>query len=110
MNRRHAAAVLMLLVAQVSAAQRHPDFNAFDKYVEKAVRDWNAVGLGIAIVQDDSLVFAKGYGALELGKPARVNRSPMTSPIKVVEGAGLSTTVFPAIKAAAIPVMGIENG
>src|SRR5260221_11727103 len=29
--------------------------------------------MAIAVVKDDSLVFAKGYGAIELGKPARVN-------------------------------------
>ncbi len=83
----------MLLLAQVSAAQRSPDFNAFDKYVEKAARDWNAVGLGIAIVKDDSLVFAKGYGAIELGKPARVNehtRFAIGSTTKAMTSAALA--------------------
>lgn len=93
MKRTHAAAALMLLLAQVSAAQRSPDFNAFDKYVEKAARDWNAVGLGIAIVKDDSLVFAKGYGAIELGKPARVNehtRFAIGSTTKAMTSAALA--------------------
>jgi hypothetical protein len=44
------------------------------------------------------------------GSPARVNRSPMARPMRVVAGAGLRTMVFPAMSAAAIPVMGIEKG
>lgn len=34
----------------------------FDSYVEKLLQDWNAPGLGIGIVANDKLVFAKGYG------------------------------------------------
>jgi len=51
-------------------AQKSPDLAAFDKYVAQAARDWKVPGLAIAIVKDDSLVFAKGYGVLEVGKPA----------------------------------------
>jgi len=45
------------------------DLAAFDAYVARAARDWQVPGLAIAIVKDDSLVFAKGYGVEELGKP-----------------------------------------
>src|SRR5258708_20465912 len=75
---RRAIAVLLLSAAP-AAAQRTPDFAAFDRYVDKAVRDWKAPGLAIAVVKDDSLVFAKGYAAIELGNPARLTyhtRSP----------------------------------
>ena len=34
----------------------------FDAYVEKLLRDWNAPGVGIGIVANDQLIFAKGYG------------------------------------------------
>jgi CubicO group peptidase (beta-lactamase class C family) len=52
------------------SAQQAPDLAAFDKYVAHAARDWKVPGLAIAVVKDDSLVFAKGYGVLEIGKPA----------------------------------------
>lgn len=55
------------LSAQTSAA---PDWAAFDRYVAGAARDWHVPGLAIAVVSGDSLVFAKGYGVAELGKPA----------------------------------------
>jgi len=55
--------------AQAPAPQR-VDLSAFDALVAKAARDWRVPGLAIAVVKDDSLVFAKGYGVLEVGKPA----------------------------------------
>ena len=33
------------------------------------MRDWRIPGLAIAVVKDDSVVFLKGYGVRELGKP-----------------------------------------
>ncbi|MEP6620659.1 MAG: serine hydrolase [bacterium] len=97
MKTTRVVAVTMLLLAHQGVAQRSaqraPDLAAFDKYVEKAARDWNAVGLGIAIVKDDSLVFAKGYGPLELGKPARVNehtRFAIGSTTKAMTSAALA--------------------
>lgn len=44
-----------------------------DAYIAKAVRDWEAPGLAIAIVRNDSLLIAKGYGVRELGKPELVD-------------------------------------
>jgi hypothetical protein len=34
----------------------------FDAYMEQLLKDWNAPGVGVGIVVDDKLVFAKGYG------------------------------------------------
>ena len=36
-----------------------------DTYSEKVRKDWNVPGLAVAIVQDDQVVFAKGYGTRE---------------------------------------------
>ena len=44
-----------------------------DTYTAQAVRDWKAAGLAIAVVKDGQVVFAKGYGVRELGKPAPVD-------------------------------------
>jgi CubicO group peptidase (beta-lactamase class C family) len=40
----------------------------FDAYMEKTLKDWNAPGIGVAIVVGDRLVFAKGYGYRDYGK------------------------------------------
>ena len=39
-----------------------------DAYVRAAMVDWEVPGLAIAVVQDDSVLFARGYGVRELGR------------------------------------------
>src|SRR5947207_3886718 len=34
----------------------------FDSYMEQVLKDWNTPGIGVGIVMNDKLVFAKGYG------------------------------------------------
>jgi CubicO group peptidase (beta-lactamase class C family) len=63
----------LLLAAALPAGAQRPDFAAFDRYVAQGVRDWKVPGLAVAVVKDDSVVFAKGYGVRELGKPDRVD-------------------------------------
>ncbi|OLD64549.1 MAG: hypothetical protein AUI33_12175 [Ignavibacteria bacterium 13_1_40CM_2_61_4] len=65
------ALVALLLLPLVAAAQR-PPAKELDRYVAQALRDFAAPGLALAIVKDDSVVYAKGYGVRELGKPAPV--------------------------------------
>ncbi len=48
-------------------------FRGFDEYVNKAMKDWEVPGMAIAIVKDDKVVYAKGYGLRELGKTAPVD-------------------------------------
>jgi CubicO group peptidase (beta-lactamase class C family) len=70
------AGAVILLLAQVSRlpAQHAPAPPAvLDQYFAKALADWQLPGLAIAVVRHDSLLFAKGYGVRELGKPARVD-------------------------------------
>ena len=65
-----AAAALAGTVTAQPAPSPLPDLDA---YVAKAVRDWNVVGLSIAVVKNDTMVFARGYGVRERGKPAPVD-------------------------------------
>ena len=44
-----------------------------DAYVEQALREWQVPGLAIAIVRNDSVILAKGYGVREIGKPDLVD-------------------------------------
>jgi CubicO group peptidase (beta-lactamase class C family) len=65
-------ALFLLAGRQIAQAQEAPG-PAFDEYVNKAIKDWEVPGLAIAIIKNDRIVFAKGYGARELGKPAPVD-------------------------------------
>src|SRR6185295_3373796 len=49
----------------------------FDTYMDQVLKDWNAPGIGIGIVQGDKLVFAKGYGFRDYGK--KLPYSPTTT-------------------------------
>jgi len=52
--------------AQDKSAPNTIDVNqklaGFDAFMEKTLKDWNAPGIGVGIVVNDKLVFAKGYG------------------------------------------------
>ena len=64
--------VVLLVVVPVGLAQQAPG-SEFDAYVNKALKDWEAPGVAIAIVKDDRVVLAKGYGVRELNKPEPVD-------------------------------------
>lgn len=65
-RRRLAAAGLLFFTLAWSAAAQAIDvtqrLDGFDAYMAKTLKDWNAPGVGVGIVVNDKLVFAKGYG------------------------------------------------
>lgn len=44
-----------------------------DRYIPKALAEWNGAGLAIAIVKDDAVIYARGFGVRERGKPDPVD-------------------------------------
>jgi CubicO group peptidase (beta-lactamase class C family) len=70
------AAVPLIAAAASADAQRAARpvaLNDLDAYITRAVAEWRIPGLAISIVKDDSVVFVKGYGVRELGKPGAVD-------------------------------------
>jgi CubicO group peptidase (beta-lactamase class C family) len=65
-----ATALTLVFSSRASAQSPLADLDA---YVARDVRDWNVPGLAIAVVKDDSVVFAKGYGVRQLGTHDSVN-------------------------------------
>lgn len=55
------------------ASSGAPDIPALDAYIARAARDWHVPGLAVAIVADDSVVLARGYGVRRIGEPAPVD-------------------------------------
>jgi len=49
-----------------------------DKYIQDAMPLWKVPGLSVAIVKDHKVVFKKGYGYTELGKPAAFDTSTVS--------------------------------
>jgi CubicO group peptidase (beta-lactamase class C family) len=82
--------------AQANGKSTNVDWRAFDKYVEQAAHDWHVPALAIAVVKDDSLVFAKGYGVIEIGKTTRADehtRFAIGSTTKAMTSASLGMLV-----------------
>jgi CubicO group peptidase (beta-lactamase class C family) len=67
-----------------------------ETYATKAGQDWRVPGFAIAIVKDDRVVFAKGFGVRELGKPDAVDKDTLfavASNTKAFTAAALATLV-----------------
>lgn len=70
---RSAVAAALFLVAPVLSAQSREPYPGLDAYVNAAIATWKVPGLGLAIVRNDSVIYATGYGVRELGKSATVD-------------------------------------
>jgi CubicO group peptidase (beta-lactamase class C family) len=71
----------------------------FDAYVERAMHDWRVPGVAVAVVKDDSVVFARGYGVRKRGEPGRVDEH-------TVFGVGSVTKAFTAAVAGSLVAEG----
>ena len=62
------AALAPIGAAPAAAQQQHEPWPGYDAYVNAALATWRVPGVAIAIVRNDSIIYAKGYGVRELGK------------------------------------------
>ena len=53
-------------------AAREPFFR-LDQYVQHTMKEWNIPGAAIAIVRNDSVIYARGFGVREVGHPELVD-------------------------------------
>jgi CubicO group peptidase (beta-lactamase class C family) len=101
--RRLAVAGCMLSTLSVYAAAADIDvakrLEGLDAYMAKTLKDWNAPGVGVGIVVNDKLVFAKGYGYRDYEKKLPFTPGTM-SPI------ASNTKLFTAVAAGML----VEDG
>ena len=74
-NRYRLPLLLLTLVASTVLPLRAQQLNPteLNAYVEKALRDWEVPGLALAVIKDDSVLVAQGYGVRTLGSTERVD-------------------------------------
>ena len=69
---RPLALVSALLLSALTVRAQELDVSkkleGFDAYMEQLLKDWNTPGIGVGIVVNDKLVFAKGYGYRDYGR------------------------------------------
>jgi CubicO group peptidase (beta-lactamase class C family) len=56
----------MTQTSEASAAQR--PWQAFEEYIRATMQDWQLPGLAIAIVEDDEVIFSRGFGKRDLAR------------------------------------------
>ena len=69
--------LLLVFPVFVSAQNLDEKLKEIDAYAEKTRQDWNVPGIAVAIVKDDKVIFAKGYGVREIGKPEKVDENTL---------------------------------
>lgn len=62
-----------VLVSAPVAAQKPDPLRGLDAYIEKARQDWGIAGMAVSIVRHDSVIYAKGFGLKDVGKPDKVD-------------------------------------
>jgi len=72
-----AGILCLLLLASTAQAQSAVDLPALSEYFAAAGENWQVPGFAVAIVKDDEVVFAQGYGVRELGQGARVDQQTL---------------------------------
>src|SRR5688500_7879648 len=69
------AALVFLLVLLTGSLHAQPGQSRpllpqhIDAYAREALKQWDIPGLALALVHDGKVVYLKGYGVKELGKP-----------------------------------------
>ena len=66
-------AAFSILLAPGPAPAQEGALRGFDAYVEAAMKEWKVPGLAVAVVKDDRLIHARGYGVKEVGRPDLVD-------------------------------------
>lgn len=72
----HRIAIVILFLAALAnngQAQNPAPLAGLDAYVEKALADWQIPGLAVAVVKNDSVALAKGYGVRDIRKSEPVD-------------------------------------
>lgn len=91
-----AVVIVLLQCAAALGEETFKSLDGFDDYMHTALADWKTPGIAVAIVKEDKILLAKGYGAREHGKPERVDENtlfPVASVSKVFNAVGLALLV-----------------
>ena len=87
---------LLLLPVFVFAQDYGAKLSEIDAYAQKVREDWRIPGMAIAIVKDDKVIFQKGYGVRDIGRPEPVDENTLfavASNSKAFTTAGLAILI-----------------
>jgi len=102
MKRLYSCAGLMMpLIASAAVAAEAgrpstPELTRFSAYIERARAEFENVGMAVAVVKGDQVVFVQGFGLKQHGKPGRIDPDTLFqigSTTKAFTGAALGALV-----------------
>jgi CubicO group peptidase (beta-lactamase class C family) len=67
------SAILALLLVPAGADAQAGPLAGLDQYITRALPEWEVPGLAIAVIRNDSVIHARGYGVRELGGDGAVD-------------------------------------
>ncbi len=70
-------AVLLFISLTAPLNAQQSKIKEIDDYLTKAAADWQMPGVAVAIVKNDSVIFAKGYGVRDLNKGGKVDENTL---------------------------------
>src|SRR5215472_11386169 len=83
------ACLFSISAAWADAPQPPQELRGLDGYIQQAMGDWKVPGLAIAVVKDDKVVWARGFGRRNLQEPQPVDTDTLF-------GIGSNTKAFTA--------------
>ena len=69
--------LLVFAVTFIQGMQQESIPQGLEQRIEQIRKDWDIPGMSVAIIKDDKVIYAKGFGVRELGKPAKVNKKTL---------------------------------
>lgn len=82
--------------AVAAVAARAPELAGLDAYIEAALDEWGIPGMAVAVIRDDQVVYARGFGERALGNGQPVDEHTLfaiASTTKAMTVAGLGMLV-----------------
>jgi CubicO group peptidase (beta-lactamase class C family) len=86
----------LLLAAPMRAPAQPAPLTGLDAWIEQEMQRWQIPGLAVAVVKDDSVVYARGFGVRRLGEPEPVDEHTLfgvASTTKAMTAAALALLV-----------------
>ncbi|WP_319580192.1 serine hydrolase domain-containing protein [uncultured Methanospirillum sp.] len=83
-------------VGYAEMTQENSRLDGFDDFISQTMEEYEVPGAVVGIVENDSVVYLKGFGVRELGKPVPVDpdtRFQIASVTKYITGAAIGTLV-----------------
>jgi len=86
----------IVLLAGCAGTEKYDKLSGFDAFVTQKMADYEVPGAVVAIVENDTVVYLKGFGVREYGKPERVDpdtRFQVASVTKYITAGAIGTLV-----------------